>query len=286
MRFLTCFRTVAVLFVTGFLLSSTQTFAQTPAKDTTPGVKRALLIGINKYKASHVSKLRGSVNDIETMRQILIRRWGFPEQNIMMLKDEAATREGMLAAMNQLVKDASENDTIYFHFSGHGSQFEDLNGDESDDHLDETLVPQDGRTGTIPDITDDELDAIFARARARTALIVLDSCHSGTATRSPSITTRSIPADTRIKLYQALQQATTRTTTRNIVPVVTSRYVVMTGAASHQLALDGPIDGRFHGFFTYSLSKSLSQAPDGASPREIFSGVERELKRIQAQFGI
>jgi hypothetical protein len=59
----------------------------------------------------------------------------------------------------------------------------------------------------------------------------------------------------------------------------------MTGAASHQEALDGPVEGRYHGFFTYSLSKSLSQARPGASPREIFSGVERELKRIQAHFG-
>jgi hypothetical protein len=59
----------------------------------------------------------------------------------------------------------------------------------------------------------------------------------------------------------------------------------MTGAASHQEALDGPVDGRYHGFFTYSLSKSLSQAPAGASPRDVFSGVERELRRIQAHFG-
>ena len=35
------------------------------------GVKRALLIGINKYKS--VPKLQGSLNDIETMRQILIK---------------------------------------------------------------------------------------------------------------------------------------------------------------------------------------------------------------------
>ena len=246
-----------------------------------PGVKRALLIGINKYKS--VPKLQGSLNDIETMRQILITRWGFSDKQITMVTDEAATRAGMLAAFEQLVKETGPNDTVYVHYSGHGSQVEDLNGDEPEDHLDETLVPQDGRSGEVRDITDDELDAIFARMRAKTAMIVLDSCHSGTATRSLDIRTRSIPQDTRIDIYRKAEDA--RPKTRAIVPVVTSRYVVMTGAASHQEALDGPVDGRYHGFFSYSLSKSLSQAPASASPRDVFAGVERELKRIQAHFG-
>jgi hypothetical protein len=246
-----------------------------------PGVKRALLIGINKYKS--VPKLQGSLNDIETMRQILTTRWGFSDKHITMVTDESATRAGMLAAFEQFVKETGPNDTVYVHYSGHGSQVEDLNGDEPEDHLDETLVPQDGRSGEVRDITDDELDAIFARMRAKTAMVVLDSCHSGTATRSLDIRTRSIPRDTRIDIYRKAEDAKPKT--RAIVPVITSRYVVMTGAASHQEALDGPIDGRYHGFFTYSLSKSLSQAPAGASPREVFSGVERELRRIQAHFG-
>jgi hypothetical protein len=59
----------------------------------------------------------------------------------------------------------------------------------------------------------------------------------------------------------------------------------MTGAASHQEALDGPVDGRYHGFFTFALARSLSTSDAGATPREIFSGVERELKRIQTHFG-
>lgn len=255
--------------------------AEPPTDDGSQGTKRALLIGINKYKA--VPKLQGSLNDIETMRQILITRWGFSEKNITVVTDEGATRAGMLAALDQLAKEAGPNDTVYFHYSGHGSQVEDLNGDEPDDHLDETLVPQDGRTGDVRDITDDELDAIFARMRAKKAFIVLDSCHSGTATRSLDIRTRSIPQDFRVNIYKKAEEGKPKT--RAIVPVVTSRYVVMTGAASHQEALDGPVDGRYHGFFSYALSKSLSTSSPQASPREVFTGVERELKRIQTHFG-
>src|SRR5262249_25166141 len=77
----------------------------------------------------------------------------------------------------------------------------------------------------------------------------------------------------------------TAVTTRSIVPVMKARYVVMSGAASNQEALDGPVEGRYHGFCTYALSKSLTSAPQGASPRQIFAGVAGELGRIQTTFG-
>lgn len=255
--------------------------AAQPSGGNSEGTKRALLIGINKYRA--VPKLQGSLNDIETMKQVLITRWGFPEENIRLLTDEQATREGMLAALNQFVHETGPNDTIYIHYSGHGSQVEDLNGDEPDDKLDETLVPQDGRTGSVPDITDDELDAIFGRLPTKNAFIVLDSCHSGTATRSLDIRTRSVPQDTRVDLYRQTAGAEVRS--RGNIQLLPAHFVLMTGAASHQEALDGPVEGRFHGFFSYALSKSLSASSSTASPREIFRGIETELKRIQTHFG-
>ena len=241
-------------------------------------VKRALLIGINNYAA--VPRLQGSLNDVETMRHVLVSRWGFAESNIAVVTDERATRAGILAALDRLVKEAGPDDIVYFHYSGHGSQVKDLNGDE-DDGLDETIIPQDGRTGDVRDITDDELDEIFARLKARSALIVLDSCHSGTATRATDIRTRSVPQDTRVAIYEAYERSKVRT--RAVVPVMESRFVVITGAAAHQEALDGPVDGRFHGFFTYALAKSMGASPSNASAREVFRGVEQELKRIQVR---
>jgi hypothetical protein len=241
-------------------------------------VKRALLIGINNYAA--VPRLQGSVNDVETMRQVLATRWGFSESNIAVLTDERATRAGIMAALDRLVKEAGPDDIVYFHYSGHGSQVKDLNGDE-EDGLDETIIPQDGRQRDVRDITDDELDEVFARLKARSALIVLDSCHSGTATRSTDIRTRSVPQDTRVAIYEAYEK--TKVKTRAVVPVMESRYVVITGAAAHQEALDGPVDGRFHGFFSYALAKSMGASAPNASAREVFRGVEQELKKIQVR---
>lgn len=254
--------------------------AAADATDDPPGgVKRALLVGINRYKA--VPGLQGSVNDVETMREILITRWGFQPRNITMLTDENATRDRILTTLVELVRVSGPQDTLYFHFSGHGSQVQDLNGDE-EDGLDETLVPQDGRSGDVKDIVDDELDAIFSKLRARSTLIVLDSCHSGTATRALDIRARSVPQDMRIDLYRT---GVTGTTTRGIQPIKRSRFVVMGGAADNEEALDGPVEGTYHGFFTYALSRSMTAAGSNASPKEIFAGVTRELGRIQATFG-
>jgi hypothetical protein len=44
--------------------------------------------------------------------------------------------------MRWLVQGAQPNDSLFFHFSGHGGQTEDLDGDE-DDGLDETIYPVD-----------------------------------------------------------------------------------------------------------------------------------------------
>jgi hypothetical protein len=247
---------------------------------TGPGVRRALLIGINAYQ--HVPPLQGALNDIETMRQVLVTRFGFPESRITMVKDKEATRAGILAAFEALVKETKPGDFVYIHYSGHGSQVKDLNGDE-EDGLDETLIPQDGRGPAVPDIVDDELDEILSRLPTRSALIVLDSCHSGTATRSVGLRTRSIPqeAAARLGLYK---RWTART--RAVVPLMKARYVLMTGAASHQPALDGPVDGRYHGLFTYALSRSLGSAVQEATPSDVFAGAIRELKRVQVQLGL
>jgi uncharacterized caspase-like protein len=240
------------------------------------GIKRAVLIGINNYAA--VPALKGSVNDVMTMREILIRRWGFAPQNITMLTDEQASRDNILAALERVVRDSAAQDTVYIHYSGHGSQVEDLNGDE-EDGLDETLVPQNGRTPGVRDIVDDELDELFAKFHTTNVLIVLDSCHSGTATRAFNIRARSVPQDMRIDLYKAAPKS------RAIVPRMESRFVVMSATSEKDEALDGPIQGRYHGFFSYALANALSAAAPDASARQVFNSALQELKRVQEQFG-
>jgi hypothetical protein len=65
---------------------------------------------------------------------------------------------------------------LWIHYSGHGSQIRDTNGDELD-KIDEVIIPLDYQTNGV--ITDDELLNIIKTIKCRTILL-FDSCHSGT----------------------------------------------------------------------------------------------------------
>ena len=76
---------------------------------------RALLIGINKYK--HLppqSQLQFAVNDVMSMRQLLVEEFGFREDHIITLIDEQATKHAIENAMSQLTdtKQIHENDRV------------------------------------------------------------------------------------------------------------------------------------------------------------------------------
>lgn len=249
------------------------------AEDTT---RRALLIGINNYAAPDLPDLRGAVNDIVMMRHVLTTRYGFEPGNIKTLVDEQATRDAILSALGELVADAGSKDVVYIHYSGHGSQVKDFDSDEGDEAgMDETIVPHDGRTGDIPDITDDELGDLLARFKTREVVVVLDSCHSGTGTRSSRVIPRSIPNDSRLDLYR--REPTIRT--RGEVALDMAAHILLTGAPANQNALDGPIEGDYRGFFSYALAKVLGELGPGASPSQIHEGVNGVYQQIQAELG-
>ncbi|GLB36836.1 putative caspase domain containing protein [Lyophyllum shimeji] len=154
------------------------------------GRKKALCIGIN-YTGQQ-NELRGCVNDARRVRDFLTSHWGYQSGDIVILTDDSKnprqqpTRQNMLDAMRWLVKNAQPNDSLFFHYSGHGGQTKDLNGDEIDG-WDEVIYPVDFKKSGH--IIDDEMHDIMVKplpAGCRlTALF--DSCHSGTALDLPYI---------------------------------------------------------------------------------------------------
>ena len=57
----------------------------------------------------------------------------------------------MMNAIEWLIKGAKPGDSLFFHYSGHGSQVKDKDGDEIDG-LDETILPVDfQKSGMIID---------------------------------------------------------------------------------------------------------------------------------------
>jgi hypothetical protein len=81
---------------------------------------------------------------------------------------------------------AQPNDSLFFHYSGHGSQKQDEDSDEVDGY-DETIVPVDAKSAG--QIVDDEMNAILVRQLPNGARLtaIFDSCHSATALDLPYI---------------------------------------------------------------------------------------------------
>lgn len=142
-------------------------------------VKKALLVGINYYNVPGC-RLNGCINDIVNMKNTLIANYGYTENDIVMLRDDSTayrqpTAQNIIGWLNALVAISSQCEEIWFHYSGHGSQIRDTNGDEKTG-LDSVIVPVDFQNVGV--ITDDLIFAFVKNAKCRTMLL-FDSCNSG-----------------------------------------------------------------------------------------------------------
>ncbi|KAJ5085429.1 Metacaspase-1 [Penicillium argentinense] len=154
------------------------------------GKRKALLIGINYF--GQKGQLRGCINDVKNMSTYLNQNFGYAREDMVLLTDDQQnpmsqpTKANILRAMHWLVKDAQPNDSLFFHYSGHGGQTPDLDGDE-DDGYDEVIYPVDFRVAGH--IVDDEMHRIMVQSlRPGVRLTaIFDSCHSGSALDLPYI---------------------------------------------------------------------------------------------------
>lgn len=258
----------------------------------------ALLIGIDRYpKLGSEWQLEGCGNDVAIVQDTLSCRFGFPVDHITVLRDEQATRDGILAAMESLVRKAGREDEVVFFYSGHGSQQTD--GDEADeaDGLDETLVPFDG--GRLPypnrDITDDEIYLWLLRLTAITQFVTLifDCCHAGTLLRDAFVgKSRWVPPDRRPAGELAARvpaEAAELFRGGEDSPVARRRlgekYVMLAACGSVETAneiLVGEPRRTAHGTLTYFLVGALRDSGfSGGTWREVF---ERIASQVTAHF--
>jgi hypothetical protein len=154
------------------------------------GRRKALLIGIN-YLGQR-GQLRGCINDVKNMSTFINQYHGYARQDMVILTDDQQnpisipTRANILRAMHWLVHDAKPHDSLFFHFSGHGGQTPDLDGDEEDGY-DEVIYPVD--FPTQGHIVDDEIHQIMVSPLLPGVRLtaIFDSCHSGTAMDLPYV---------------------------------------------------------------------------------------------------
>jgi hypothetical protein len=193
--------------------------------------RKALIIGINKYQKA--SPLCHATNDADAMAEILKTKFNFPIENIILLKDDVATKDNIIQRFNDFTQSNTDpDDKLLIFFAGHGHTITGNRGEVG------FLVPVDGtsaKTSTL--IRWGELTNTAELIKAKHILFIMDACYSGLAiTRAPAVGSRRFLKD----MCQRY-----------------SRQVITAGKADESVAdAGGPLKG--HSIFTGHLLQGLN----------------------------
>jgi hypothetical protein len=210
------------------------------------------------------------------------------------LVDKRASKANILHRLRVMVDESKAGDYLVFHFSGHGSQIRDRDGDELRDNMDELICPWD-MNWDDGFITDDTLYEIFSQLGKNVMLeVVLDCCHSGTGLRdiglgrppelgpeNPTvprflpppmdITCRSEGEEDELKLTRRLFQKKNKP----------SNQVLWSGCMAHQTSADAFIKGSYNGAFTFYFCDHLRKSGARLSRRQLLNRVRNSLRHNQ-----
>jgi len=226
--------------------------------------KFAVLIGINKYDPSLNADLNGCVNDVENMYKLLTETYGFPHDNVRLLTDYRATSDMMIERINWLLEHNVPGDELVLHYSGHGSQVRDRDGDELNDYMDEILCPTD--LDWDDPFTDDKVSWLFAnKADGVFLTFICDSCHSGSMTRTGTAFSGPEEKPDKPRYIQPPLDIKSREGAKELdvqkVGYGSLNHVLISGCRDDQTSADAYIDGKWQGAMTASLIQAIKNNP-------------------------
>ena len=275
-----------LLLITYIFIVAAYTEAQT---------KRALIIAIGKYDVAKTRWPEINVENDILLIQETLRKQNFPPENIMVVKDAAATKAEIIKALDKLAQNAGPGDIVVIHFSSHGQQLED-DGDDEMDKLDEAIVPYDAIYNSNPvefqkyaggylrdDLFGEKIIAIRNSLGSKGDLLVLmDACHSGTGTRgaTTSLARGNKPPmvsdkfDTKKETVNDEAGVFKESTKAKLKPGAAT-YVVISGAQAQQLNYETFDENKNAvGSLSYAFSKALSTLEGTYSYRGLFASIE------------
>ena len=268
-------------------------------------MNKALLVGINKYPDT---PLRGCVNDILLMYKVLSQKYQFDTRYIDVLTDQEATKKRIISSLKHLTRKTKPGDTIYFHYSGHGSQVvvDDWTNTDEADGRDEILCPVD--LDWNDPLKDNDLGKIFKSVpNGVKIIVVLDCCHSGTGLRNRvysenlasdiyDVKNRFLPppisnilSNPRIDIDDHLRfilpdvdDKLVQTLKRDFM-VETSKQgnaILISGCRDDQTSADAWINGRYQGALTYMLCKTLQEADYKINYKNLVKNINAKMDKL------
>jgi uncharacterized caspase-like protein/peptidoglycan/xylan/chitin deacetylase (PgdA/CDA1 family) len=140
----------------------------------------AILVGVDEYKKW--PRLQYAVRDAEGVGQVLVQKFGFAPERVITLKNEQATRAGILGAFHDLLERGKNtgglqpNDRVFMFFAGHGATRKLSSGRDLGYIVPYDADPDNLATDGIP-MT--EIQNIAESLPAKHELFVMDACYSG-----------------------------------------------------------------------------------------------------------
>lgn len=254
--------------------------------------KRAVLIGINKYQIPGAD-LNGCVNDVKNLSGVLKTYYGFTDKDMTVLTDAKATKKAMETAIKKLITSGRKGDVLLLHYSGHGANVPDDNGDEADTR-DEILCPT--NLDWKDPLRDDWLRKMFDKLRKGVRLtVIMDCCHSGTITRAIAPLNamrreRFLPCPLDLMATESgrklrgtvrgqLGKAPRGRRRKGDIVHANIQEMLITGCRDTQTSADARIGGSFNGALTYYLVESIKEAKGQLTYRELHQRTVAKLKQ-------
>jgi len=195
----------------------------------------AIVIGIDDY--ARWPKLEYASRDAQAIADTLTGQFGFPSSQVIVLKNQQATRNNILAAFHDRLADGrtQKNDRVFVFFAGHGATRRLASGRDLGYIIPVDSNPDEFATDAIA-MTD--VQNIAESLQAKHVLFVMDACYSGLGL------TRGGPSSSSFLRENARR---------------TARQMLTAGGADQQVADSGP---NGHSVFTWVLLQALSGKGD------------------------
>ncbi len=219
----------------------------------------AVVIGIETYR--DLPQAEFTVRDAKIMKEYLVRVMGFPEENIVSLLNERATKGDIEGYIGTWLKNNVERDsTIFIYYGGHGAP-NPVTGEAF-------IIPYDGNPA-FPEATGIPLKKFYemlAKLEVKDTFVVMDSCFSGGGGRS----------------VMAKGGRPMAISVENPV-LATKNIVVMTAATGAEISSSYP--EKRHGLFTYFFLKGLQGEADfngdgTVNIGELYNYIAPQVKRV------
>jgi metacaspase-1 len=242
------------------MLAAVATLALACAGPAVAGSK-ALLIGVGTYELPG-NDLPGIDLDVANMKHVA-EIMGFAAADTKVLFNEQATYAGVKQALTGWLRDGVRpNDRVLVYFSGHGTRVPDPRPDrvgDSDDALvlhDVHRASTNGHASLANVLLGYEFGAALAAIPSQHVLVLVDACHSGTATRSLVLGNQRLGEATGAIKFFSYPGAPTGVTRALRTESSAENYAALSAARDDEFA----IATQHGGLFTLAVVDSIDQA--------------------------